>query len=173
LLARSLAGEDVSDRLGHYNAQYPIMYRSWFESLYRDKYYYMGDAELMSAALLLDVASYYFGLVIPAYKDPEKAFADLPFRGVPGRVAARIISFYNRRLVALGKRRYAAGYLGKHNGGWRELYDGFVPDHRVAKLLRKGLLRWLRAELTNLRLMFSARANISEPQTSTAATVEA
>ena len=58
-VARSLAGEDVADSLRHYNVQYPVTYRSWFESLYKDKYYYMGDAELMSTALLLDVSSYY------------------------------------------------------------------------------------------------------------------
>jgi hypothetical protein len=172
-IARGLTGEDVTERVRNYNNQYPIMYRYWFESLYRDKYYYMGDAELMSAALLLDVASYYFGLVIPAYKNPEKAFGELPFSGRPGRVAARIISFYNRRLVTLGKRRYATGYLGKHNGGWRELYDGFVPDGRVAKLLRKGLMRWARAELTNLRLMFSPRANVSQTHASATAAAEA
>src|SRR5207248_8622032 len=33
-LARSLAGENVAERLRHYNQQYPITYRSWFESLY-------------------------------------------------------------------------------------------------------------------------------------------
>jgi flavin-dependent dehydrogenase len=63
LLARSLKGEDVTERLHHYNQQYPVTYRSWFESLYKDKYYYMGDADLTSAALLLDVSSYYTGLV--------------------------------------------------------------------------------------------------------------
>ena len=173
LLARSLTGEDVCERLRDYNAQYPVMYRSWFDSLYRDKYYYMGDAELMSAALLLDVSSYYFGLVIPAYKNPEKAFSELPFRGRPGRVAARIISFYNRRLVAMGKRRYATGHFGRHNSGWRELYDGFVPDGRVAKLLRRGLWRWLRAELTNIRLMFAPRKVTSASRAPAPAAVEA
>jgi hypothetical protein len=169
LLARGLTGENVADRVRDYNTQYPIMYRSWFEALYRDKYYYMGDAELMSAALLLDVASYYFGLVIPAYKNPEKAFADLPFRGRPGRVAVKIIGFYNRRLVALGKRRSATGYLGKHNSGWRDLYDGFVPDGRIAKLVRTGLARWMRAELTNLRLMFAPKtANGAAPASAAA-----
>jgi flavin-dependent dehydrogenase len=104
-VARNLAGEDVTTSVTHYNEQYPIMYRSWFETLYKDKYYYMGDAELMSAGFLLDVASYYLGLVIPAYRDPEKAFLELPFRGTRGQIAARVMKFYNRRLVALAKRR--------------------------------------------------------------------
>jgi flavin-dependent dehydrogenase len=173
LVSRSLANEPVADRLAEYNKQYPIMYRSWFESLYRDKYYYMGDAELMSAALLLDVSSYYFGLVIPAYKNPEKAFRELPFRGRPGSVARTVISFYNRRLVTLAKRRQKTGYLGRNNGGWRELYDGFVPDRRVAALLRRGLARWLRAELINLRLMLSTPKPSSATPATSAATVGA
>jgi flavin-dependent dehydrogenase len=153
LLARSLAGEEVTDRLRHYNQQYPITYRSWFESLYKDKYYYMGDADLMSAALLLDVSSYYIGLVRAAYRDPECAFLNLPFSGVGGRMVRSVMNFYNRRLVALAKRRWAAGYYGKRNAGWRELYDGFVPDIRLRKQVLRGLRRWWKCELINLALM--------------------
>src|SRR5467141_2596381 len=112
-LSRSLAGENVSALRDYYNTQYPVTYRRWFESLYQDKYFYMGEADLMSAALLLDVASYYIGLVRPVYRDPEWAFARLPFEGRPGRIAASMIRFYRRRLVALAKNRAAAGRLGE------------------------------------------------------------
>ncbi|MFL6540443.1 MAG: NAD(P)/FAD-dependent oxidoreductase, partial [Chthoniobacterales bacterium] len=71
MLAENFAGNDVSERVRYYNEQYATTYRAWFETLYKDKYFYMGDAELMSAALLLDVGSYFIGLVTPAYKDPE------------------------------------------------------------------------------------------------------
>ena len=122
----------------------------------------MGDAELMSAALLLDVGSYFVGLVTPVYKNPELEFARLPFEGTPGRIVGGMMKFYNRRLVALAKRRLATGAFGRRNAGWRELYDGFVPDIRVRKLIQKGLFRWWRAELTNLRLMLrpSARSGL-------------
>jgi flavin-dependent dehydrogenase len=152
LLARSLSGEDVAERLHHYNRQYPITYRSWFESLYKDKYYYMGDADLMSAALLLDVSSYYVGLVRAAYRDPECAFLNLPFSGFGGRLVRTMMSFYNRRLVALAKRRWATGYYGKRNAGWSELYDGFVLDVRLRKQIARGLRRWWKCELINLGL---------------------
>jgi flavin-dependent dehydrogenase len=158
LLARSLAGEEVAESLTYYNEQYPITYRLWFETLYKDKYYYMGDAELMSAALLLDVGMYFIGLVIPVYRDPEKEFLRLPFEGAAGRVVGGLMKFYNRRLVALAQRRLATGCYGKRNAGWRELYDGFVPDGRVRKLIRKGLFRWWRAELKNLRLILTPGA---------------
>jgi hypothetical protein len=153
LLAQSLAGQDVTERLHRYNGQFPITYRSWFESLYKDKYYYMGDAELMSAALLLDVSSYYIGLVTGVYRDPERAFVNLPFRGRSGRVARNVMRFYGGRLVALANRRWATGYYGKRNAGWRELYDGFVPDMRLRHHISRGLRRWWKCELINLGLM--------------------
>lgn len=153
MIAADLAGEDVSERRAYYNAQYPVTYRRWFETLYKDKYFYMGDAELMTAAILLDVGSYFVGVVIPAYKNPEQAFGRLPFEGTPGRVVAALMSFYNRRLVALAQRRLASGTFGQRNAGWRELFDGFVADRRVLKQIRKGLFFWGRAELTNLRLI--------------------
>ncbi len=158
LLARSVVGEDVTERLRHYNQQYPITYRYWFESLYKDKYYYMGDAELMSAALLLDVSSYYLGLVRAVYRNPEYAFLNLPFTGFGGRFARNTMTFYSRRLVALANRRWATGCYGKRNAGWRELYDGFVPDFRIRKQIWRGLRRWWKCELINLGLMLRRRA---------------
>jgi hypothetical protein len=153
MLSRSLSGEDVADRLRYYNRQYPLTYRYWFESLYKDKYFYMGDADLMSAALLLDVSSYYLGLVRAVYRDPESAFLSLPFSGAGGRVARNVMAFYNRRLVTLAKRRWASGCYATRNGGWCELYDGFVPDWRVRKQIWRGLRRWWKCELINLGLM--------------------
>jgi flavin-dependent dehydrogenase len=173
LLARAFAGQDVADRIRYYNEQYPVMYRYWFETLYKDKYFYMGDAELMSAGLLLDVSSYYTGLVIPLYRDPETEFLNLPFRGRGGRLFAQMMKFYNRRLVALGKRRWTSGYYGKNNGGWRELYDGFVPDGRLWKLFRKGLLRWWKCELINLGLILFSRAKRPLDQPASAASPKA
>jgi flavin-dependent dehydrogenase len=171
LLAHSLAGKDVAEPLRYYNEQYPITYRRWFESLYKDKYYYMGDAELMSAALLLDVSSYYLGLVRAGYRDPECAFLNLPFGGWGGRIAANMMKFYSRRLVALANRRWATGCYGRRNAGWRELYDGFVPDRRICKLIWKGLRRWWKCEIINLRLMFvsPARAPAGQPSATTPA----
>src|SRR6266516_4282447 len=173
LLARSVAGENVADRLRYYNQQYPVTYRNWFESLYKDKYYYMGDAELMSAALLLDVSSYYLGLVMSSYRDPECEFLNLPFGGLGGRLAASMMTFYNRRLVALANRRWATGCYGRRNAGWRELYDGFVPDARIRKQMWRGLRRWWKCELINLGLMLGSRAGVVANQTAAAAQTEA
>ncbi|MEP6808733.1 MAG: NAD(P)/FAD-dependent oxidoreductase [Chthoniobacterales bacterium] len=161
MLAANLVGEDVAARLDYYNAQYPVTYRRWFETLYKDKYFYMGDAELMSAALLLDIGAYFVGLVMPTYKNPEREFARLPFEGTAGGIVAKMMSLYNRRLVTLAKRRLATGTFGRKNAGWRELYDGFVPDIRIRKLIQKGLLRWWKAELVHLTLLLRPKRSDS------------
>ncbi|MDQ2918413.1 MAG: NAD(P)/FAD-dependent oxidoreductase [Verrucomicrobiota bacterium] len=173
MLAADLSGEDVSVRLRYYNEQYPTTYRFWFEALYKDKYFYMGDAELMSAALLLDVSAYYVGLVRRLYADPEREFTKLPFEETSGHIVASMMKFYNRRLVALAKRRLTSGCYGRRNAGWRELYDGFVPDFRVRKLIRKGLFRWWKAEVLNLRLILTAGAKRRIPAAPETAPVNA
>ena len=133
-----------------------------------------------SAALLLDVSSYYTGLVRPVYRDPERAFLNLPFTGRGGRFARNVMNFYNRRLVALANRRWATGYYGKRNAGWRELYDGFVPDIRLRKQILRALRRWCKCELINLVLMLrgpsAAAARAVDPgnvSTATASTATA
>jgi hypothetical protein len=68
-----------------------------------------------------------------------------------------MMKFYNRRLVTLARRRLATGHYGRRNAGWRELYDGFVPDIRLRKLIQKGLLRWWKCELINLGLIMRGR----------------
>jgi hypothetical protein len=68
-----------------------------------------------------------------------------------------MMKFYRRRLVALAKNRAIAGRLGEVNSGWRELYDGFVPDFRLRKQIAQGLRRWWSAEWKNLT-MSSRRA---------------
>ena len=127
----------------------------------------------MSAALLLDVSSYYIGLVRAVYRDPEREFLNLPFNGLGGRIARAAMRFYNRRLVALAKRRWATGYYGRRNAGWRDLYDGFVPDVRLRKQIWHGLRRWWKCELINFGLMLHRRTTIPASQPSATVPTEA
>ncbi len=65
---------------------------------------------------------------------------------MPGRIVAKILRFQNARLVAIARKRLAAGVYGLRNAGWRLLVGGFVPDASVLKLLFKGMWLWWRAE---------------------------
>ena len=145
-----------------YNERFQFCYHAWFEAIYRDKYFYLGDAELMSAAFLLDIASYHLGPVRQVYSDPLTQFDFLPFDGVPGKIARSFIRFYNRRLATLAQKKIAAGVYGDRNANWRLLVGGFVPDASVLKLLWRGLLRWWRAEI-RIALMRPKQPSVAQP----------
>jgi hypothetical protein len=73
-------------------------------------------------------------------------FSELPFGGVPGKIAAKVISFYNRRLATIARKKMAAGTFGDLNSDWRLLIGGYLPDMTAVRLLLKGAIRWLKAE---------------------------
>jgi flavin-dependent dehydrogenase len=152
LINRALGGEDVSAGVVEYNERFQNCYHSWFESVYKDKYYYLGDAELWAAAFLMDIASYHLGPVRQVFSDPSRQFENFPFDGVPGRVVRSVMGFYNRRLAYLAQRKRAAGAYGARNAGWRLLIGGFLPDGTSGRLLLRGMRYWLIAEWRNLFL---------------------
>lgn len=156
MIARALDGEDTAACVEQYNARFSFCYRAWFDAIYRDKYFYLGDAELMAAAFLLDIALYHLGPVRQVYSDPATQFDFFPFDGKPGRVVAAFMAFYNRRLVALARRKLAAGTYGARNAQWRLLVGGFLPDGTSGRLLLRGLGRWALAEWRNLFLPASS-----------------
>ena len=43
------------------NERFSRSYRGWFEALYKDKYHYLGDKELMTAAFLMDLGLFFLG----------------------------------------------------------------------------------------------------------------
>ena len=145
LILSALAGEKPDP--AEYHRRFAFCFRSWFECIYRDKYYYLGDSEIMAAAFLMDIATYHLGPVAQVYKDPATMFAAFPFDGRPGRIAARLITFYNRRLARLAKKKIAAGKYGQRNAGWRLLVGGFTPEHNVSgRLPFKGIWLWMKME---------------------------
>ncbi len=149
MAARLCAGEMVD--IADYNRRFGFCFHSWFECIYRDKYYYLGDAELMAAAFLMDVATYHLGPVKQVYENPATMFDTFPFDGRAGRIAARLIAFYNRRLSVLARKKIAAGIYGSRNSGWRLLVGGFTPEPGVSgRLLFQGIRRWLKMELAAL-----------------------
>lgn len=156
LISRHLTGlNDAQSResIADYNRRFRFCFQSWFECIYRDKYFYLGDAELMAAAFLMDVATYHLGPVAQVYKDPATMFALFPFDGRAGRIAARLIAFYNTRLSHIARKRIAAGTYGAKNADWRLLVGGFTPEPNVSgRLLFEGVKRWLKLEWSALWL---------------------
>ena len=65
-------------------------YRGWFEALYKDKYHYLGDKELMTAAFLMDLGLFFFGPVRSVVRCPAQGFLNFlsRVRSTDGRSAA-------------------------------------------------------------------------------------
>ena len=148
----SLKGRDVTSRVADYAHSYQESYHRWFESLYKDKYYYLGDAELMTAATLMDVGFYFFGPVRLIYQDHTTEMAHMPYHGWGGSVVASIMKAYNRRFVKLAQRRRERGIYGRKNLDWNYIIkQSFTPDLKVLRLIYNGFKLWIRCEWSTWR----------------------
>ena len=76
LITAQRRGEPMAERITRYNRDFAVSHRSWFEAVYKDKYEYMGEFDLMSLAFTLDLGLYYLGIVSQPFKTGEKALLD-------------------------------------------------------------------------------------------------
>jgi flavin-dependent dehydrogenase len=144
LVLESLGGACVKEKAAAYDLNYRESYQRWFRSLYQDKYYYIGDAELMHAAVLLDVGCYFIGPVRMVWSDHRKELTSLPYGGPAGSAFGRFMTFYNRRLVKLANQRKANGTFGRKNVDHQFIFrDSFQPSFAVRNLIFDGLRAWL------------------------------
>jgi flavin-dependent dehydrogenase len=152
ILADALAGKDVSKARTRYNELYLKQFHTWFEGVYKDKYYYIGDLELMTVAFYLDIGAYFIGPVRQAYGNHPRRYSALPYAGPIGQAFGRLMRCYNRRLAAIAKRKIAAGTFGLANLDSRLFLPGFSPDTGSLKFMLVGIRKWLGAECRNLFL---------------------
>lgn len=149
LVRKNLMGEDTQMTTDYLNMAYPRSWRIWFEALYKDKYHYLGDAELMNAAFLLDLSTYFVGPVRLVYSNPCYEWTRMPYDGPAGTFFGKFMALYNRRLSTLAEERVRKGIYGRRNlGHFWSPRQSFSPDNGVMKLLWDGLKAWLKAEVS-------------------------
>jgi flavin-dependent dehydrogenase len=150
ILGRALDGQCVAGCIARHNHQFVESYHRWFHALYRNKYEYLGDADLMHAAFLLDIGAYFVGPVRLIYQDTVGEFAKMPYNGAVGRGFAALMAFYNRRLAVLARKRLARGTYGRHNLHRRHfIRRPFLPTLAAFRHLCTGLAAWGRLEFTH------------------------
>jgi flavin-dependent dehydrogenase len=151
LILQELAGELPAGAIAEHNEVFLRSYWRFFESIFEGKYLYMGEADLLSAAMLLDTAQYYIFVVVPAYRIHER-FHWMPVLGPKEAFFAyHFLRLYHRRFQKLAELRRATGEAGRRNAGRRiNLFFslGFAPWRMAAR----GTRLWLAAELDGLRL---------------------
>ena len=141
-------GESLSTQIESHNKCMYQCSRRWFNAIYRDKYEYLGEFDLLRSVVLMDLGLYYLGVVSIPYL---KGTASLG-KGLYTRRTAipfyYLMSFYNRRFVSIARSRRARGVLGRRNAGRRYLFDSFTFSALSARLVFVSLLRWGLLELT-------------------------
>ena len=161
-IVRASHGENCD--VENLNVRFARSYCGWFEALYKDKYYYLGDKELMTAAFLMDLGLFFFGPVRSVVRCPKSGFSQFPFEGsFDGVIVRRLMAFYNRRLTRIAQKRHAAGIYGSMNLDSRTLLKGFEPTGHVWKLILRGVRTWLGAELRSLPLRSAQAVPLSCP----------
>jgi hypothetical protein len=137
--------ENVDKKIAEHNETFIRSYWRFFRAVYKDKYYYMGEADLLSAAMLIDTAQYYIFVVLPAYKF-LKRFDWMPVLGPkPAFISYHLMQIYNRRFKAIAEKRRAAGRAGLYNDG-RRIVAYFNLGVAPLQMVFRGLKLWMRAE---------------------------
>jgi flavin-dependent dehydrogenase len=148
LITAQRRGERMAARIAEHNRAFAVSHRSWFESVYKDKYEYMGEWDLMSLAFRLDLGFYYLGIVSQPFKYGERALTTPPFAVPLSRPVFHLMRAYNRRFAEIARRRRRVNALGKTNRGRRCLIPGFTLKGGDFQGLFGALATWLRLELT-------------------------
>jgi hypothetical protein len=149
LLKKSRMNPDPAEfreAIDHHNACYTRYLRYFFEAIFRDKYYLMGDFDTMTAAFLIDTSLYYYFTVWPIYLWSHQAMLNPPFYHPGSKVVFPLIRFYQRRLVTIAQRKWKLGTYGRRNDGRRPKLSGFSLGMSTVAMFFKGLRYWLRAE---------------------------
>ena len=147
LVLRSYQGEPVSPLAAAHNEDFSNSYQRWFTGVYRDKYSWIGDYDLMRVGFRLDLGLYYIGVVSQPFRDGVKALRHPAFSLPPSRIPYWLMSTYNRRLAAMADGRRRRGRFGRGNHGKRHLLNGFLPDHSTGRPILGAIGAWMGLEL--------------------------
>lgn len=147
LIDRALAGEVVEPLVAKINDQFSRSYQNWFDAVYKDKYFYMGDRELMTLAFRLDLGLYYLGVVSQPYRDAEKGLLYPPFSTPLSKPFLKVMVLYNRRLAAIGRERMRRGTWGRGNNGHYHGFNSYTLGPWLEVRILWALGAWGRLEL--------------------------
>src|SRR5437763_67374 len=148
LITAQRRGEPMEERIMRHNRDFAGSHRRWFEAVFKDKYEYMGEFDLMSLAFTLDLGFYYLGIASQPFKIGAKAFLIPPFSEPISRPFFYLMRTYNRRFAQIARRRRRLKTLGRSNRFGRRLIRGFTLDSTEGGLLVRALAKWLWLELS-------------------------
>jgi hypothetical protein len=138
----------MAARITRHNRDLGKSYERWFEAIFKDKYEYLGEFDLMSVAFTLDLGFYYLGIASQPYKIGPQALLVPPFSDSISRPFFHLIRTYNRRFAQIARRRRRLHSRGQGNNSRRFLIPGFTLKSTDLTMLLKALSKWFWLELS-------------------------
>ena len=147
LIAAQQRGEALAPLIERHNATFGQSYRRWFEAIYKDKYEYLGEYDLMRRAFRMDLGLYYLGIVSQPFKYGAKALSIPPFALPVSTPVYRFMRFYNARFAAMARKRRERRTLGRANSGRQYLFQSFSISPKDLPRVLVAAVEWWALEL--------------------------
>jgi len=147
VILRARAGESVPELAAAFDKKFQRSYRRWFEAVYKDKYEYVGEFDLMKIAFHLDLCLYYFGIASQPYKVGAKSYLEPPFNSPHSAPFQLLMKSYNAGLARIARARRKRGMLARANNGHSHIVNGFTFSPRDLLTVFRPLANWMRIAL--------------------------
>jgi hypothetical protein len=160
LIAAQVRGEQIAPRVDEHNAVFARSYARWFEAVYKDKYEYLGEFDLMQLAFRMDLGIYYLGVVSQPFKFGAQSLVSPPFARAVSTPVFYLMRTYNRRFAAIAHERRRRMTAGRANTGRRYLFQSFSISPRDLPRIAGAAAQWILLELREgWRTWFAARSS--------------
>ena len=148
LILAQQRGEEIGLSLEKHNRDFARSYERWFNALYRDKYEYLGEYDLLRLAFLLDLGLYYFGVASQPFKHGKKALCKPVFAATMSAPFFHLMRAYNGRFARIARTRRRRHRLGRQNAGRRFMFQGYTFAPSSVTPIFKAFAGWFHLELT-------------------------
>ena len=125
LVLAGLKDSFIDQRIDRHNENFSASYERWFRAIYKDKYFYLGDLQIMDIAFRTDLGMYYLGVVRPLMKARSKNWNRPPFSHAKAKRAVWFLARRNARFVKIANRRRASGRFGQLNHQTYRPFDSY------------------------------------------------
>ncbi|HTD88825.1 MAG TPA: tryptophan 7-halogenase [Candidatus Binatia bacterium] len=148
LVSTHVSQQETAPMIARLNQQFTRSYARWCNAIYHEKYYYLGEFDLMCTAFLLDLGLYYLGVVNQPFTRGRISYLEPVFSTAPSTPFYWLMRTYTRRLARIAEERHARGILGRTNAHRRFLFPGYTLSKSSSRHVINGLLRWGWLEVT-------------------------
>jgi len=146
LILAERRGEPTAAGIAKHNAMFVRSYDRWFDAVYRDKYEYLGEFDLMRLAFLMDLGFYYLGVANQPYRRGPVALTEPLYSTGPSVPIFHLMRTYHRRFAAIARDRRRRGCLGRSNRGRRFMFSGYTFRPSTSWHVIKALSGWILLE---------------------------